>query len=170
MGKTKRPQNKCKSCGYTWYPKGKDISLKCPSCSSTNVSIVGTGSLVLGALVVGYMMFGGGTKPPPESLQNVGAIVTPAEPINSPVLVREEVLSLESAAPRVHTSSQVSASDGKMMSKRADIDAISETPTSICRNESNFIFKNNCMWKECAKPEFSDLQECENKKNRTERE
>jgi hypothetical protein len=35
----KRLHNKCKSCGYTWYPKGKNISTKCPRCYSTAVDI-----------------------------------------------------------------------------------------------------------------------------------
>jgi hypothetical protein len=37
---TYRPQNACEDCGYSWHPRGKDLSLKCPSCSSTNVVIV----------------------------------------------------------------------------------------------------------------------------------
>jgi len=31
---TKRPLNKCKACGYTWHPRGKDVSHKCPKCKS----------------------------------------------------------------------------------------------------------------------------------------
>jgi len=38
----KRPQNEClkKSCQYTWYPRGKDLSNKCPECGSKAVQIV----------------------------------------------------------------------------------------------------------------------------------
>ncbi len=37
---TKRPQNKCEDCSYTWYPRGKHQSLKCPSCGGRNVSVI----------------------------------------------------------------------------------------------------------------------------------
>lgn len=29
---TLRPLNECSACGYTWYPRGKDYSPRCPSC------------------------------------------------------------------------------------------------------------------------------------------
>lgn len=61
MAATKRSQNKCKKCGYTWYPRGKNISLKCPNCGSSEVSIVGPGcgTFILGAIAVGYFMLSG---------------------------------------------------------------------------------------------------------------
>jgi predicted RNA-binding Zn-ribbon protein involved in translation (DUF1610 family) len=36
---TKRPQNYCKSCGYTWFPRGKDVSAICPSCGSRETAV-----------------------------------------------------------------------------------------------------------------------------------
>ena len=47
--KTLRRQNECKSCGYTWYPRGKDISLKCPKCRSGSVGFSGLG--IIGSIV-----------------------------------------------------------------------------------------------------------------------
>jgi hypothetical protein len=35
---TKRPQNFCKKCGYSWYPRGKSLSPKCPHCGSTHTA------------------------------------------------------------------------------------------------------------------------------------
>lgn len=32
---TKRPQNRCGRCGDTWYPRGSNVSSKCPKCGST---------------------------------------------------------------------------------------------------------------------------------------
>jgi len=46
-------QNRCKACGYTWYPRGKSRSLKCPNCGSRATEEVGCGFaiLVIGALL-----------------------------------------------------------------------------------------------------------------------
>lgn len=49
---TKRPQNVCKQCRYTWYPRGKSLSHKCPRCGSTDTGI-GCGGF-------GVMLFGVG--------------------------------------------------------------------------------------------------------------
>ncbi len=37
--RTKRPQNQCNDCAYSWFPKGKSLSNRCPNCSSQNVMI-----------------------------------------------------------------------------------------------------------------------------------
>ena len=37
---TKRPQNRCRACGHTWFPKGRDLSVKCPNCGATKVQTV----------------------------------------------------------------------------------------------------------------------------------
>jgi predicted RNA-binding Zn-ribbon protein involved in translation (DUF1610 family) len=52
---TKRPQNFCKRCGYTWYPRGKSISPKCPQCGSTETAIGcgGCATLIVLALLLG---------------------------------------------------------------------------------------------------------------------
>ena len=36
---TKRPQNWCKTCEYTWYPRGGTLSAKCPSCGGRDVDV-----------------------------------------------------------------------------------------------------------------------------------
>lgn len=49
MSRTKRPQNVCRNCGYTWYPRGRYVSTKCPNCGSTHTT---TGCLsTLGCLL-----------------------------------------------------------------------------------------------------------------------
>jgi predicted nucleic acid-binding Zn-ribbon protein len=56
-------QNKCKKCGYTWYPRGKNISRKCPGCGSNEVGYAGGGAALAALIIVGMMIFGGGKKP-----------------------------------------------------------------------------------------------------------
>lgn len=63
MGSTKRPQNKCKKCGYTWYPRGKSISLKCPNCGSSEVGFAGSGLGLVAAVVIGFLVLGGKNEP-----------------------------------------------------------------------------------------------------------
>lgn len=40
---TERPENACDTCGYTWYPRGKSRSSKCPECGSRRVVVVYSG-------------------------------------------------------------------------------------------------------------------------------
>jgi len=56
---TKRPLNHCKRCGKTWYPRGHDLSSKCPNCGHREIKAAGGVSagviifLLLAALVGG---------------------------------------------------------------------------------------------------------------------
>ena len=43
---TKRPQNMCYNCWYTWYPRGKNISNVCPNCGNRNVGFDWSGILL----------------------------------------------------------------------------------------------------------------------------
>lgn len=55
-----RPQNQCNRCAYTWFPRGKHRSLRCPGCGSKDIEIVeppprsssGCGPVVLVAIVI----------------------------------------------------------------------------------------------------------------------
>lgn len=53
---TLRPQNRCKTCGYTWFPRGKSISIACPRCHGpvSQLRSIGCGTilLALGSLFV----------------------------------------------------------------------------------------------------------------------
>lgn len=52
---TKRWQNICSNCGDTWYPRGRDISNRCPNCGNRDVHFVGTGcttNVVIYSLVI----------------------------------------------------------------------------------------------------------------------
>lgn len=74
MAATKRSLNKCVDCKYTWYPKGKDLSARCPECASVNVKYAGMGLLgQLGVgvvIVLGLFIFSGKDKSPIQSTTN----------------------------------------------------------------------------------------------------
>lgn len=38
---TKRTLNRCGQCNHTWYPKGRDVAVRCPECGSTQVKAEG---------------------------------------------------------------------------------------------------------------------------------
>lgn len=56
MSKTLRSQNKCKDCGYTWFPRGKDLSLVCPKCGGGDVKKVSSGTF-LGLVVIAVIVY-----------------------------------------------------------------------------------------------------------------
>jgi hypothetical protein len=51
-----RPRNICRYCSYTWYPRGHDLSRRCPRCGRLNVGIdptwMATGGGGCGAAVI----------------------------------------------------------------------------------------------------------------------
>src|SRR5262245_22222288 len=49
---TQRPQNSCTKCGYTWYPRGHDLSSRCPNCGSAQVGLVPVAGAVGGAALL----------------------------------------------------------------------------------------------------------------------
>ncbi|ABR91827.1 Uncharacterized conserved protein [Janthinobacterium sp. Marseille] len=87
MAATKRSQNKCLDCKYTWYPKGKDLSARCPECASVNVTYAGTGllgKLGLGAaIVVGILVFSGKENSPETSTPDVNMAAEQLVPTES---------------------------------------------------------------------------------------
>ena len=71
MARTKRPKNRCGDCRNTWFPKGKDLSDKCPRCGSDATEIDPTQmyATLIGIAVVaviaaiGYFSEDGSSKP-----------------------------------------------------------------------------------------------------------
>lgn len=93
MAATKRSQNKCVDCKYTWYPKGKDLSARCPECASVNVTYAGMGLLgqlgVGAAIVVGILIFSGKEKSPAPSMHDESLAaeqLVPSEPTPSAIV------------------------------------------------------------------------------------
>jgi hypothetical protein len=44
----KRSENFCRACGDTWYPRGQDLSDKCPTCKSPNVTFLSLARMPVG--------------------------------------------------------------------------------------------------------------------------
>lgn len=53
---TKRSLNRCGACGDTWYPRGRELSKKCPSCGSTKVAYnFGCGEFVVLVALIAWL-------------------------------------------------------------------------------------------------------------------
>lgn len=175
MATTKRPQNKCKSCSYTWYPRGKSVSHKCPNCGSKEVAIKWSWGGMAALVIVGGVLFSGGEEKPRE--------IAPSAPIQNGVIPSLGTTENPSSAyelkveaqpivhEAVHNNDLSPQANPHRQTATADAPPDNETlltPTSICAKESNLFSRNNCEWKECAKAEFTELTECTHKKSKEE--
>lgn len=96
MAATKRLQNKCKKCGYTWYPRGKHISLKCPSCGSSEVGFAGPGIGLVALVVIAMLVFGGSKKETPAE-----ALPAPSVSVDEPTVADRQVVQPRAALEQI---------------------------------------------------------------------
>lgn len=164
---TIRPLNKCGSCGKTWYPRGSNLSSKCPRCGSSKTKVAGLGILgTIGCFAL-VAMFGGHPNKSADapsapvvasSASNTALTVdTPPQP---PTEVREgggtaaeqldstgasQMSTNEVAIPEPPTSSaSVAASDtsaGGVASNSQASEA--EVTPDVSASEGNEVFKHH---------------------------
>jgi hypothetical protein len=69
---TKRPLNRCEACGYTWYPRGKTLSPRCPRRGSDHTAVDNNGAPVSLAVLADALEEAGGAGEVMEHLRNPG--------------------------------------------------------------------------------------------------
>lgn len=133
---TKRPQNRCKSCGYTWYPRGKSLSPKCPNCGSGETRIVGTG-LIAGLIMLGVIaaIFGhsnSGHTPTREPTIPVATEASGTDAASSVGAQSEASTDVASVPIAVGTATdeQVPVAASSVSTVPAQVEAASPDPTS----------------------------------------
>lgn len=144
MATTKRSQNKCKECGYTWYPRGKSISRKCPSCGSSKVGFTGSGIGIIALLVVGALIFSGNKK-------ETAVQEPPTQPASKEVLMslERQPVQLESASVQATASAISNNVPVYSDSEKDEVKAEALPATSECvTNNSNIPV--DCSNSECA--------------------
>ncbi len=155
MATTKRSQNKCKKCGYTWYPRGKSISLKCPSCGSSEVGFTGSGIGIIALIVVGAVIFSGNKKE-----------TTSQEPLTQPATTKvlvplerqtDQLEPVPDHAADSESSSNVPVHSDSENSEKADEQAEASSATSECANDNNNI-PVNCSTAECTNSPSTQLK------------
>jgi uncharacterized protein YecT (DUF1311 family) len=133
-----RPQNQCNACSYTWFPRGKHLSLRCPGCGSRDIETVrppvrsssGCGPVVLVAilivLAIGWAASrsGGGMSSPSPASEPAAASAGDASSAAQQQLPASEVAG--AAVPQGITS----ASDTASASVSASDESVSNTNTA----------------------------------------
>lgn len=109
---TKRSLNKCGKCKNTWYPKGKNLSTRCPACGDSDVKYAGMGLLgkilTTGLVISAIAAFSGGKQSsPPSSHPEPGG--RPTAPAAAPSASAQSAPNLV-PGPIEYRTPQVSAS------------------------------------------------------------
>lgn len=152
MATTKRSQNKCKKCGYTWYPRGKSISRKCPSCGSSEVGFAGSGIGIIALIVVGVAIFSVNKK-------ETTTQEPPTQPVSAEVLapLERQTVQLESASEQVIASESASNVSAYSDSEKADEKAEAPTAARECATDNNQM-SVDCSTAECANSASTQLK------------
>lgn len=152
MATTKRSQNKCKKCGYTWYPRGKSISLKCPSCGSSEVGFTGGGIGIIALIVVGAAIFSGNKKETttqePPTLPASTEVLAPLE---------RQTVQLEPASEQAVASESASNVPVYSDSEKADEKTEMPAAASECATDNNNM-PVDCSTAECANSASTQLK------------
>lgn len=104
-----RPQNRCRNCNYTWFPRGKNLSNKCPNCGAGSVELVpvpaSAGSCgCLGLLVVLVALYAVAKLPGcPSPPRSAPAPTTPDQPAQPQVRRVTPPKEPERPSPTSHT-------------------------------------------------------------------
>ena len=188
MAATKRSQNKCKDCRYTWYPRGKDLSRECPNCKSTNVTFAGPGlgSILLGLVIVGAaaVFFGGNKKseeapipaPTPAPVEQLSSPIAiepthsnlPA-PINTPApVVAPQVDNRIQEAAGKQTTTAEPLADNERIVTQEELDKMkaraveqAKAQLSACAtNDGSAEARESCIKAACAQVEDGKIEQC----------
>ncbi|MGO3714218.1 hypothetical protein [Alcaligenes aquatilis] len=97
---TKRSLNKCAQCSHTWYPRGKQLSVRCPECASKDVSYASNG--FWWKTLATILFFGisiatcGKTNQPPKATSNEKQKALPLQSLTAEKLLNQQLESNKS--------------------------------------------------------------------------
>lgn len=172
MSKTKRMQNKCKDCKYTWYPRGKDLSMKCPNCGSRNIGFSGNWIFLILVVFLGFIAIGTYTKettPPPENSITESAVIPTEIPAthSSTPSIQKAIASNEpftsenkiSVQPLPMAENERVVTEGELkLSKKVLAESL--LALQACGDSTDDESKSHCIALQCAKAELAPTPAC----------
>jgi predicted RNA-binding Zn-ribbon protein involved in translation (DUF1610 family) len=165
---TKGAQNRCDDCGYTWHPRERNFSNKCPQCGGENVSYDTRGWAIFAALisVVLIILFFGrcspiasrNSKPNLVDMSQVGrATPTPSSVESHPILPPPPSIPVPPPSPPLPVAPGRTEFEKYMSVEESQREAVRRYPelgTANSAFNTEFIRRHR-LYQE-SKPEFFD--------------
>ena len=188
MSTTKRIENKCMDCEYTWFPRGKDLSIKCPNCGNRNIGFSSIGCsgmgysmrrllfkslMILGVVVIGFVVFGPRTEKEAPSAKNLATETAPAAsltetppPSAAPrlknfVVTNEEITPAQAISDQplpIAENERVVTEDELKLSKKVLAESL--LALQACSDSTDDESKSHCIALQCAKAELAPTPAC----------
>ncbi|PVX35237.1 hypothetical protein C8C92_1816 [Janthinobacterium sp. 78] len=187
MSTTKRIENKCMDCEYTWFPRGKDLSIKCPNCGNRNIGFSSIGRsgmgysmrrllskslMILGVVIIGFVAFGPRMEKEAPSAKSLATETEPTAsgtelpPSAAPRLKNSIVVNEEIAPPQTISvqplpmaqNERVVTEDELKLSQKVFADSL--LALQACDDSTDDESKSRCIALQCAKAELAPTLTC----------
>lgn len=188
MSTTKRIENKCMDCEYTWFPRGKDLSIKCPNCGNRNIGFSSIGRsgigysvrrliskslMILGVVIIGLIVFDPRTEKEAPSAKSLATETEPAAiftetppPTTAPrlknfIVTNEEIAPLQAISAQpfpMAENERIVTEDELKLSKKVLAESLLALQT--CGDSTDEESKSRCLALQCAKAELAPTPAC----------
>lgn len=187
MSTTKRIENKCMDCEYTWFPRGKDLSIKCPNCGNRNIGfssigrsgmgysirrLLSKGLMIIGVVIIGFVAFAPRAEKEAPSTKSLVTETEPAAsgtelpPSAAPRLMNSIVASEEIAPPQTISVQPLPMAENErvvtegelMLSKKVLAESL--LALQACGDSTDDESKSHCIALQCAKAELAPTPAC----------
>lgn len=187
MSTTKRIENKCMDCEYTWFPRGKDLSIKCPNCGNRNIGFSSIGRsgmgysmrrllskslMIIGVVIIGFVAFGPRAEKEAPSTRSLTTETEPAargtEPspsatprLKNPIVPNEEIAPPQTISVQpfpMADNERVVTEEELKLSKRVLAESL--LTLQACDDSTDDESKSRCIALQCAKAELAPTPAC----------
>lgn len=188
MSTTKRIENKCMDCEYTWFPRGKDLSIKCPNCGNRDIGFSSIGRsgmgysmrrllskslMIIGVVIIGFVAFGPRAEKEAPSTKSLATKAEPAasftetSPPSAAPRSKNFIETNEEIAPPQAISAQplpmaenerVVTEDELKLNKRVLAESL--LVLQACDDSTDDDSKSRCIALQCAKAELAPTPAC----------
>ena len=143
MAGTKNPKNRCKSCGDTWYPRGRSRSLKCPNCGSKEIETVSGGGLLgLIVLIIAGVIFFGNNKTETKTSAQENAVPSVTSTMDSLPADQDTAQRAQDAKAPTHAAVAVETANADVDAK--DEQEVTAEPSTSTTEEHAPVAQEQC--------------------------